>query len=115
MNIEPNIKLQFRTQNEDEPFNIGYGIIALCKGVQEYGSLNRAAKELKMAYSKAWRIVKTAEAAAGTQFLDRDGAHGSTLTPDGILLIKMHEELEADVKQYASKRFAELMKQARNS
>ena len=52
-------------------------------GVRETGSLNAAAKRMHMAYSKAWRIIKETESALGIDLLIRDGAHGSTLTPEG--------------------------------
>lgn len=62
----------------------GRGIANLCLGVRETGSLNAAAKSMGMAWQQStWRIVKNTEAALDIQLLDRDGAHGSTLTEAG--------------------------------
>lgn len=71
----------------------GRGIVALLRGVVEYGSLNHSAKSMGMAYSKAWRIIKEAEAEFGFSLLNRDGAHGSSLTAECITLMSHYEEM----------------------
>ena len=40
---------------------LGHGVVELCERVERLGSLNKAAADMGMAYSKAWRIVKQAE------------------------------------------------------
>ena len=60
-------------------------------------SLNRAAKSMGMAYSKAWRIVNEAEGQLGCKLIERDGARGSTLTPAGERAIAVYEELQTDI------------------
>ena len=79
-------------------------------GVRSLGSLNAAAKDMKMAYSKAWRIIKETEAALGMQLLDRDGAHGSTLTEEGDKLLDAYLKVDEMLQEYAEKEFAKLMK-----
>lgn len=39
----------------------GRGIARLCEGVERTGSLNKACKEMGMAYSKAWKIMHNTE------------------------------------------------------
>ncbi|NLG10863.1 MAG: LysR family transcriptional regulator, partial [Coriobacteriaceae bacterium] len=73
-------------------------------------SLNAAAKKIHMAYSKAWRIVKETEAGFGFLLIDRDGARGSTLTPEGRKLLSAYKTLEGEGTELLSKRFAELMR-----
>lgn len=98
--MTPQIKLSFAgAASEDAVF--GRGVAALCRGVREHGSLNKAAKNMSMAYSKAWRIMKTTEEAFGVQLLDRDGAHGSTLTPEGDRLLDAYEEVQRRTSAYA--------------
>lgn len=87
----------------------GRGIANLCLGVRETGSLNAAAKGMGMAYSKAWRIIKETEAALGVQLLDRDGAHGSTLTEAGDTILDAYVELDARMGEMAEKALKELL------
>ena len=82
----------------------------MCLGVRTLGSLNAAAKEMKMAYSKAWRIVKETESALDMQLLNRDGAHGSTLTDEGNKLLDAYLEVEECLQAFAEDEFAKLMK-----
>ena len=84
----------------------GKGVATLLRGVEQTGSLNAAAKDIKMAYSKAWRIVKETEAGFGFLLINRDGARGSTLTKEGVKLLEAYEDAEAKGSEYVAKRFA---------
>ena len=99
--FEPHVKLTFEAPGSSSGSAFGPGVAALCEGVQETGSLNAAAKQMHMAYSKAWRIMKDTEDALGIQLLVRDGAHGSTLTDDCLQLLDAYHKIEADLTKRA--------------
>lgn len=105
--LRPIIRLSFMCGDSNSNSVYGRGIADLCLGVREKGSLNAAAKGMHMAYSKAWRIIKETEAALGVQLLNRDGAHGSTLTEEGDRLLDAYVKLNSDLTKYAEKRFEE--------
>lgn len=102
--ISPHIKLSFEGSSEQHDAIFGRGVAQLCRGVDRTGSLNKAAKEIGMAYSKAWRIIKHTEEAFSMQLLDRNGAHGSTLTDEGKALLDAYEQLEQEVERFAQER-----------
>ena len=106
--LKPVIRLAVMNESADSNSQFGRGVANLCLGVRELGSLNAAAKSMKMAYSKAWRIVKETEAALGTQLLNRDGAHGSTLTEDGDKILDAYLEVEQKLQNVAEKEFAKI-------
>lgn len=63
----------------------GKGVMQLLEGVAQEGSLNRAAAGMDMSYSKAWRLIKTAEHSLKFKLLitksgGKDGG-GAVLTP----------------------------------
>ncbi|MBR2783957.1 MAG: LysR family transcriptional regulator [Firmicutes bacterium] len=91
------IKTRITIRNEEHSAGHGFGrgIELLLTGIEQHGSLNRAAKELGMAYSKAWRIIRQAEEELGVQLIDRDGAHGSTQTEDGATFLARYREMLA--------------------
>ena len=60
--------LMLRVYGEEKIF--GPGIAELLERVEETHSLRKATMDMGMAYSKAWRIVKTAENALGFPLLD---------------------------------------------
>ena len=68
--ISPRIKLSLEGTSEQHDAIFGRGVAQLCRGVDRTGSLNKAAKEIGMAYSKAWRIIKHTEEAFSMQLLD---------------------------------------------
>lgn len=107
--LKPVIRLAVMCETSDSNSQFGRGIANLCIGVREMGSLNAAAKSMKMAYSKAWRIVKETEAALGIQLLNRDGAHGSTLTDEGNRLLDAYIAVDSKLQKVAEEEFAKLL------
>ena len=105
--ISPHVKLSIGNDEANAVF--GRGVAMLCRGVRDDGSLNKAAKNMGMAYSKAWRIVKDTEAALGIQLLDRDGAHGSTLTEAGDKLLDAYVAIDKKLQEDAEKEFARIL------
>ena len=74
MSLSAHARLTITDDDRDLPGAFGGGCASLLEGVAEEGSLNRAAKCMGMAYSKAWRIVREAEGHLGCELLARDGA-----------------------------------------
>ncbi len=107
--LRPAIRLSIMNPESESGSLFGRGIANLCLGVRETGSLNAAAKSMGMAYSKAWRIVKDTEAALGIQLLDRDGAHGSTLTEEGDKLLDAYVSIDEKLQEIAEKEFARIL------
>ncbi len=73
----------------------GKGPCLLLEKVDKLGSLNKAAGELNMSYSKAWSIINKAEKMFGETLLEThtggtDGG-GSYLTPKAKELIKAYK------------------------
>ena len=72
--------------SKDDSKYFGPGVAMLIEGVKRTGSLSSAAKEIGMAYSKAWRIIKRSEELTGCKLLlsRTGGAHGggACLTQD---------------------------------
>ena len=102
MEYKTTAKLVIQACDKDLPGVFGHGCVLLLQGIAREHSLNRAAKSMGMAYSKAWRIVNEAEG-------ERDGARGSTLTPAGERAIAVYEELQAEINQVIATRANDLI------
>ena len=109
-NLKPSIRLSIVNPDSQSGSVFGRGIASLCLGVREAGSLNAAAKGMGMAYSKAWRIIKETESALDLQLLDRDGAHGSSLTKAGDALLDTYLSLEAKLQEEAEVAFSKAVR-----
>lgn len=109
MPLSAHTRLTISDDARDLPGAFGGGCASLLEGVAEEGSLNRAAKRMGMAYSKAWRIVREAEAHLGCELLDRDGARGSHLTPEGERALSAYRTLQAEINDLVATRLPELL------
>ena len=109
MDKELHLKLTVRLYTEDDQRCFGPGIATLLERVQERKSLRAAAASMEMAYSKAWRIIRTAEAVFGCKMLSSTigGQHGggATLTQEAEQLLAAYRAYEADVTAYARSQF----------
>lgn len=105
--LRPYTRLTLANPESESHSEFGRGVATLCQGVLDTGSLNAAAKKIGMAYSKAWRIMKDTEDAFGFKILDRDGARGSTLTPEGQALLDVYYTIENQVQGAAESLLAQ--------
>lgn len=105
------LKVTLRLEDGGCQRRFGPGVTALLAGVREHKSLRAAAGSMGMAYSKAWRIVRSAEDAFGCKLLDSTigGRHGggAVLTPEAEALLEAYQALRAEVDAYAQQRFRE--------
>lgn len=90
----------------------GEGPFRLLKGIEACGSLRAAANNMEMAYSKALKIIKRAEAEFGFPLTcrligGRDGG-GSQLTPQGKELLEKYEIYRARCSETNQRIYAEI-------
>lgn len=105
------LKVTLRLEDGEGQRRFGPGVAALLSQVREYRSLRAAAGAMGMAYSKAWRIVRSAEEAFGCKLLDstvggRNGG-GAVLTPEAEALLAAYQTLLDQVDAYVRERFRE--------
>ena len=79
------------------------------KGVAQLLSLSAAYKSMGMAASKAWKILKRAEADLGVKLVERRSGGkqggGSNLTPEGEDILKRYEKFHKEVAEAAKESF----------
>jgi molybdate transport repressor ModE-like protein len=111
MDKDLHLKLTIRIYTDDNQRCFGPGIATLLERVRVHKSLRAAAASMEMAYSKAWRIIRTAEHVFGCKLLSSTigGSHGggAVLTPQAERLLAAYEAYRAQVEAYAQERFQE--------
>jgi molybdate transport system regulatory protein len=88
------VRIRVYRQGENMDTVFGRGTASLLNGVEKFHSLNRAAKDMSMSYSKAWKSINETEKHLGFELIDRRGQHGSELTERGRLFLNAYEEAE---------------------
>ena len=110
MTTELHLKVTLRLEDEEGQRRFGPGVAALLLEVRDRNSLRAAAASMGMAYSKAWRIIRSAEEAFGCKLLDSTigGRHGggAALTAEAEELLNAYQTLRAEVETCARERFA---------
>lgn len=108
MHLQGSARLLITAADEQLPGAFGQGCALLLEGVERDRSLNQAAKAIGMAYSKAWRLVREAEAHLGFELLVREGARGSHLTVEGKQALLAYRTLQHEVEELLEQRMPEL-------
>ncbi len=98
----------------------GLGRFRILSTIEKCGSINAAAKELKMGYRAIWGKIRTTEEALGYPLLIRNagGASGggSALTPLAQSLIKrfrvLHQQVNKQADTFFDEKFAPRLKSA---
>jgi molybdate transport system regulatory protein len=105
MGIIMKIKGNFWVEKEGKSF-LGRGRIELLKKIDRYGSISKAAKEMKMSYKAAWDSVDIINNLAKKRVVEKisggKGGGGTRLTDYGKELIGLFERaqemFESDLK-----------------
>ena len=87
----------------------GPGVAELLEGVRRHGSLQGAARDMAMSYSKAWTIMRNAEAIWGFPLIHRyvggkDGGR-SVLTQQAETILARYEQMNAALHAMADRQF----------
>ncbi len=100
-------QVRLRIYGDDLIF--GPGVAQIMELVEETGSLAEACRQMKMAYSKGWKIVKRAEDNLGFSLMDgtSGGKSGGrmVLTEQGRDFLKRYQAMDAELKAEAQALF----------
>lgn len=106
--------MRLRVYKQDRSF--GPGVSSLMELVEEHHSLSAACKEMGMAYSKAWKIVKAAEEDLGFALMEGSsgGQHGgrTVLTEKGGEFLRTYQAFEAEAQIQVDQLFQKYYKKS---
>lgn len=82
----------------------GEGRIALLEKIKLHGSINKAAKEMKMSYRQAWEQIESMNKQYNKTLVHKAsggvGGGGSVLTPEGEKVIKLYKEIKQKFNEF---------------
>lgn len=95
-------KIHYKVWLEKEGKVFGKGPFLLLKGVEDFGSLAEAAKNLSMSYNKAHNLVKDIEERLGFSLIHKKAGGlkggGSELTDEARFLMRKYEEFQTELE-----------------
>jgi molybdate transport system regulatory protein len=88
------MKLAYKLWLDSKGKAFGDGPYELLKRVKKTNSLHKAAIQMSMSYSKAWRLIRTLEKRLGFPLLERKtggpSGGGSKVTPEASTLMEQY-------------------------
>lgn len=100
---------QVRLRIYGDELIFGPGIAQIMELVEKTGSLSEACRQMQMAYSKGWRIVKRAENELGFLLMTGNsggkGGGNMTLTEQGRNFLEKYQAMDAELKKDAQTLF----------
>lgn len=100
---EEQYKFYMRIQIFRKDRSFGPGVSELMLLIRETESLSAACRQMNMAYSKAWKIIKRAEEDLGFSLMEgtRGGGQGgrTVLTREGEELLERYLRFEAEARE----------------
>jgi len=101
------LTLKIRLAKEEIFF--GPGVVTLLNLIKKSESLNSAAKEMNLSYTKANKMIKAAEKALEFKLLERKiggiGGGGSNLTPECIKFLEQYILFEQEINELSNDLF----------
>ncbi len=80
--------------NDEGGIIMGTGRMLILESIDQTGSINQTAKELKMAYKTVWSKIKSTEKNFGKPVVIADKKKGTRLTRDGNILLERYRKLK---------------------
>lgn len=103
------LKFHARIRVYYEERSFGPGVAQLMRLVKEYGSVSAACKDMGMAYSKAWKMIKNAERDLGITLMEgtRGGESGgrTIITQEGEEFLARYTAFEEEAMMELEKLF----------
>lgn len=108
------VQLKLRSSHwiVDETGNIviGKGRADILENIEKTGSINQAARVMKMSYKGVWSKIKATEKHLNRKIVHADRKEGSCLTPQGKALLKKYRQLEKSCMTSDDKIFNQIFK-----
>jgi len=106
------VRLKSRQWLEDSHGNIimGEGRQRILELIERTGSIDQAAKLMKMSYRGVWGKIKATEEHVNKKIILTERRHGSRLTEDGKKLLMNYTRLKEDCQKADEKIFNAIFK-----
>jgi molybdate transport system regulatory protein len=108
------VKLKLRSSqwivDENNNIILGKGRMEILENIEKTGSMNQAAKQMKMSYKAVWSKIKATEKNLNAKIVHADRKNGSRLSREGKELIQKYKLLVKECMASDDKIFDSIFK-----
>jgi molybdate transport system regulatory protein len=108
------VKLKLRSSqwivDENNNIILGKGRMEILENIEKTGSMNQAAKQMKMSYKAVWSKIKATEKNLKAKIVHADRKHGTRLYSEGKELIRKYKLLVKECMASDDKIFDNIFK-----
>jgi molybdate transport system regulatory protein len=108
------VKLKLRSSqwivDENNNIILGKGRMEILENIEKTGSMNQAAKQMKMSYKAVWSKIKATEKNLKAKIVHADRKHGTRLSREGKELIRKYKLLVKECMASDDKIFDNIFK-----
>ncbi len=108
--MQLNLRSSYWIVDEDGNIIIGRGRAQILENIERTGSINQAAKVMKMSYKGVWSKIKATEKHLKQNIVHADRKKGSRLTRQGKDLLEQYRQLEKKCMASDDKIFSKIFK-----
>ena len=94
--------------NDEGEVIMGNGRMRILATIDETGSINKAAKKMKMSYKAVWAKLKATEESFGKPLVIASKKEGTWLTDEGRTLLKKFKRLKKECQIRDDRAFKEI-------
>ena len=92
--VDLKLRSSYWIVDEDGNIIIGKGRAEILENIEKTGSINQAAKAMKMSYKGVWSKIKATETHLNQKIVHADRQKGTRLTHQGKALLEQYKQLE---------------------
>jgi molybdate transport system regulatory protein len=106
------LRLRFKIwiENDEGKLVIGTGRLRILEAILEVGSMNKAAQKLGQPFRAVWGKIRATEQRCGFKLVEGT-SEGSSLTKEGLDLLRTYSKLAKRCEKYADQQFREIFDQ----
>ena len=108
--VEIKLKSSHWIVNENDNIILGEGRMEILEHVENTGSINQAAKMMKMSYKAVWSKIKYTEKHLNAKIVHSDRKTGSRLTREGKTLLEKYRLLKKECMTADDRVFNDIFK-----
>ena len=106
--VQLKLRSSYWIVDEDGNIIIGKGRAEILENIERTGSINQAAKVMKMSYKGVWSKIKVTEQYLGKNIIHADRRDGSRLTSEGKMLLEKYRILKARCLEEDNRCFSDI-------